>query len=200
MNHIDDDAEAYALGLLDDGERARVDAHVATCDACAERIGAAETAVAGLVDATQRVPQRRQPRRLLAVAAAFALDSGLLLGQNVFMRGALDRDGTVLATLVDSHFDHAQFAAPSGAPLGAKAIYERHGKWFEILVDGTPAWRVIFVRPDGSREPALSGFAHRGAASVMIATPLGPVRSIQLEDAGGRIVGSVRPVLQREQE
>jgi hypothetical protein len=200
MNHIDDEADHYALGLLEDDERARVDAHLATCAACTERVGAAEAVVAGLIDATQRAPQARMPRWPYAVAAAFALASGLLLGQNVFMRGALDGDGTVLATLVNSHFDHAQFQTAAGAPIGAKAIYERHGEWFEILVDGAPAWRVIFVRADGTRDPALGGFARRGAASVLTATPAGRVRTVELEDAEGHIVGTVRPALQAEQE
>ena len=200
MNHIDDDAEHYALGLLDDGERARIDAHLATCDACTRHVGEAEAVVAGLIDVTQASPRPRMPRWPYAVAAAFALAAGLLLGQNVFMRGALDGDGTVLATLVNSHFDHAQFQTASGAPVGAKAIYERHGKWFEILVDGTPAWRVIFVRADGSRDPALGGFARRGSASVLTASPAGRVRTIELEDADGHIVGTVRPALQTEQE
>jgi hypothetical protein len=200
MNHIDDEAEHYALGLLEDDERARIDDHLATCAACTRRVGEAEAVVAGLIDATQRSPRRRLPRWPYAVAAAFALASGLLLGQNMFMRGALDGDGAVLATLVNSHFDHAQFQTASGAPIGAKAIYERHGKWFEILVDGAPDWRAIFVRADGSREPVRAGFARRGAASVLTATPAGRVRTIELEDAEGHIVGSVRPALQSEQE
>jgi hypothetical protein len=201
MNHIDQEAELYALGMLDDEERARIDAHLATCAPCTVRIGRAEDAVAALVDATQqRKPERRTAWWPIAVAAAFALTSVGLLGQNVVMRGALASDGSLLATMVDSHFDHTQFAAPGGAPLAAKAIYERHGKWYEILADGTPAWHVVFVRPDGSREAATSAFARRGAASVVYVAAPGTVRSIDLEDSAGRVVGSVRPVLAGEQE
>ena len=78
--------------------------------------------------------------------------------------------------MVDSHFVHAQFQAPGGAELPAKAIYERHGKWYEIVADGTPAWRVVFVRPDGTRDPAGSDFARRGAASIVFLAPSTPVR------------------------
>ena len=45
--------------VLDDAERDRVDAHLATCDACARNVGDAEAAIAALVDRTQRAPQRR---------------------------------------------------------------------------------------------------------------------------------------------
>jgi hypothetical protein len=119
-----------------------------------------------------------------------------LLGQNVILHGALSSEGTLLATMIDSHFDHAQFQAAGGREIAAKAIYERHGKWYEILADGTPAWHVVFVRPDGTRDPAAAGFAHRGAASIVYLAPSTPVRSIELEDTGGHVVGSVRPVFQ----
>jgi len=201
MNHIDHEAELYALGMLDDEERSRIDEHLTTCEACTVLVGRAEAAVAALIDSTQ---QRRTERRTawwpLAVAAAFALAALGLAGQNVIMRGALSSDGTMLATMVDSHFDHTQFQAPGGAALPAKAIYERHGKWFEILADGTPAWHVVFVRPDGTRDPAGAEFARRGAASIVYVAQSMPVKTIDLEDAGGHVVGSVHPVVQAEQE
>jgi len=201
MNHIDQEAELYALGMLDDEERARIDEHLAGCVPCTELVGQAEAAVAALVDATQeRRPQRRAAWWPTAVAAAFAIAAMGLLGQNVVMRGALSTDGTLLATLVDSHFVHAQFQAPGGAELPAKAIYERHGKWYEILADGTPPWHVVFVRPDGTRDPAGADFSRRGAASIVYLAPATPVRTIDLEDATGQVVGSVHPVVQAEQE
>jgi len=201
MNHIDQEAELYALGMLDDEERARVDDHLATCEPCTVRVGAAEAAVAALVDTPQeRKPERRAAWWPVAVAAAFAVTAMGLLGQNVVMRGALASDGAILATMVNSHFDHTQFQAPGGAELPAKAIYEKHGKWFEILADGAPAWHVVFVRPDGTRDPAGAEFARRGTASVVYVAQTAPVKTIDLEDAGGHIVGSVHPVVQAEQE
>lgn len=201
MNHIDQEAELYALGMLDDDERARVDEHLRDCIPCTVRVGEAEAAVAALIDTTQeRGRQPRTARWPLAVAAAFALAALGLAGQNVMLRGALGADGTVLATMVNSHFDHAQFQAPGGAALPAKAIYERHGKWYEILADGTPDWHVVFVRPDGTRDPAAAGFARRGAASLVYLAPATPVRTIELEDAAGHVIGSVRPTLLGERE
>jgi hypothetical protein len=201
MNHIDQEAELYALGMLDDDERERVDEHLAACEPCTVLVGTAEAAVAALVDTTQeRKPQARTTWWPVAVAAAFALTAMGLLGQNVVMRGALSSDGAVLATMINSHFDHAQFQAPGGAEIGAKAIYERHGKWFEVLADGTPAWHVVLVRPDGTRETAQEDFAPRGAASIVYLPQSLPVKTIELEDAGGHIVGSVHPVVQAEHE
>jgi hypothetical protein len=199
MNHIDQEAELYALGMLEGDERARVDEHLRECIPCTVKVGEAEAAVAGLIDSTQeRRPAARRAWWPLAVAAAFAIAAGGLFGQNVILRGALGTDGTLLATMVDSHFDHVQFQAPGGAALPAKAIYERHGKWYEILADGTPAWHVVFVRPDGTRDPAAAAFARRGAASIVYLAPSTPVRSIQLEDDAGHVVGSVRPLLQAD--
>jgi len=200
MNHIDQEAELYALGMLEDDERARVDEHIATCDACLQRIGAAEAAVTALVDVSQQRPQRTIARWPLAVAAAFALATAGVLGQNFLLRGELAGDGALLATMVNSHFDHAQFQTAQGAQIPAKAIYERHGKWYEILADGEPAWHVVFVRPDGTRDPALTNFARRGASSVLIATPATPVGTIELDDDAGRVIGSMRPALQAETE
>jgi hypothetical protein len=199
MNHIDQEAELYALGMLGDGERARVEEHLAACTPCTMKIGAAEAAVAALIDSSQQRPlQRRRAWWPAAVAAAFAVAAGGLLGQNIAMHGELGSDGAMLATMVNSHFNHAQFLTPSGAPMAAKAIYDRHGKWYEILADGTPAWHVVFIRPDGTRDSAAVEFVRRGAASIVYLAPTEPVKSIDLEDAAGHVVGIVRPLVTPE--
>ena len=152
MNHIDHEADLYALGMLDDDERARIDEHLLTCEPCTVLVGNAEATVAALIDTTQE--RRSAPRRAwwpVAVAAAFALSTLGLLGESIVLHGALNDDGALLATLVNSHFDHTQFQAGGGRDIPAKAIYERHGRWYEILADGTPAWHVVLVRPDGTR-------------------------------------------------
>jgi hypothetical protein len=199
MNHIDQEAELYALGMLDDNALARVDDHLLTCVPCTGLLGQADEAIATLVDSTQqRRPARRPPRWPLAAAAAFALAASALLTQNVVMHGALQTDGTLLATMVNSHFNHAQFQAPNGMEIPAKAIYERHGKWYEILADGTPAWHLVAVGRDGARTPVSAGFAQRGAASIAIFEGATPLRSIELEDATGHVIGSVHPVLEAD--
>ena len=196
MTHLDQETELYALGMLDDCERARIDEHLKTCTPCVVKIGEAENAVAALIDSSQQRPQRRRTAWWpVGVAAAFAVAAGGLLGQNIVMHDALGTDGAMLATLVDSHFNHAQFQTPSGAPMAAKAIYDRHGKWYEILTDGTPAWHVVLVRPDGTLDSAAVEFVRRGVASIVYLASTQPVKSIELEDSAGRVVGSVRPIL-----
>lgn len=196
-DHVGDDAALYALGMLEDDERARVDAHVRRCAPCAERLGEAEATVAAMAE-TALAP--RAPRRLpawAALAAAFllALTSAVLGAQNAGLRHDLAADGTVLATLVRSHFLHAQFVAAGGVPVDAKVIYERRGGWYEIVaLRATPAWRVEAIRPNGHDVVLPGRFAVRGEAGVLDARGVGPVRQLLLYDAAGRLVGSVRPV------
>ena len=100
MDHFDEELEHYALGLLEPEERDRIDEHVRACDVCAERLGRAEAAVAALVTGSQQRRAWRLPAWPVAVAAAFALTSAVLFGQNVALRGAMNADGHVLDTLV----------------------------------------------------------------------------------------------------
>src|SRR5580658_2844191 len=61
-SHMDDlcnDAELYALGMLERAHGDRIDEHVRTCDACARSLGQAEGAVTALV---ARVEQRRSAK------------------------------------------------------------------------------------------------------------------------------------------
>ena len=52
MNHITEEADLYALGLLEADERAEIDDHVSICDPCARRLARAEATVTTMVDAT----------------------------------------------------------------------------------------------------------------------------------------------------
>jgi Putative zinc-finger len=52
--HIGDDAESYALGLLEPETRSAIDAHVATCHACLRQLGEAEETAAMLAGALPR--------------------------------------------------------------------------------------------------------------------------------------------------
>lgn len=59
---------------------------------------------------------------------------------------------------------------------------------------------VVFVRPDGTRDQATSEFVRRGAASIVYLALSEPVRTIDLEDSAGHIVGIVHPVEEAERE
>jgi hypothetical protein len=189
MDHLEEAAEHYALGLLEPAERDRVDEHVRTCDACAQRLGRAESAVAALAAASQRRSVWRRPAWPVAAAAAFALTSGLLLGQNLALQGALSTDGQALDALVASHFAHAQFATPAGTPLAAKVIYEQQGRWFQVVAERPADWHVTVVGADGVRRTLPARPAARGAVSLLFARTDAPVRTIEIEDAAGKTIG-----------
>jgi hypothetical protein len=214
--HLEDEAELYALGMLDEHESARVDAHARTCDACAERLGRAEATVAAMAEATvspstAAVPQvplvprlaiRRAPRFNLpawsaaAAALALAVSTGVLADQNVALRHAVNSDGGAMLAMVRSHFSHAQFTSPAGGPMDAKVIYEPHGRWYEVLAVGAdPSWRLAAVR-DGKTIELPQRFSSRGDVAVLgPVAAAAPMRELQLRDGSGRLVGVVRPPL-----
>jgi len=73
--HLGDDAELYALGLLEPERRAEIDAHVAGCADCVRLLGEAEATAAALADTLPRLPPSA------AAAARFAAAvSGLQAG------------------------------------------------------------------------------------------------------------------------
>lgn len=200
QQHVDDDAALYALGMLEDADRARIDAHVRRCAACAARLGEAEAGVAALAEAEAASGARRAAPRFAAwgaLAAAFvlAVTSAVLGAQNAALRADVASDGAVLGTLVRSHFLHAQFVAPSGAPIAAKVIYERGGAWYEILALGAgPGWQVTAIGRDGAPLAVRAPFAARGETAVAFVRDAGPLRELRLSDPAGRLVGVVRPV------
>ncbi len=209
-NHIDDTAELYALGMLDESERERVDAHVRDCVPCLERLGRAEATVAAMAEANIEkfapvVDLAAHRRRSVpawagyAAAAVFAISTGVLAQQNHVLSGAVHSDGLMLGAMVRSHFAHAQFSSPSGTPLEAKVIYERHGQWYDIVaLDAQPSWRLAVVR-DGSTVVMPQSFTQRGNADVMTLRDMGRVRELQLRDANGTVIGRVRPAVAAEE-
>ena len=195
MDHFDEELELYALGMLEPQERDRVDEHVRTCDACAERLGRAEAAVTALVAGSQQRRFWRMPSLPVAVAAAFALTSGVLFGQNVALRGALASDGHVLDMLVLSHFVHVPFTATTAEPVDAKVIYEQHGRWYQIVAERPADWGVSVTRADGVVQKIAAKPQARGTASTLALAALGPVRAIDLIDANGRLIAHAHPVI-----
>jgi hypothetical protein len=68
--HLGDEAELYALGILESVERDAVDAHLAVCAECSQRVGAAEMTVARLASVVPRVePSPELGTRIRADAA-----------------------------------------------------------------------------------------------------------------------------------
>ncbi len=78
--HVSEFAELYALGVLEPHERVNIDAHVASCDACARSLAEAEATVGALDEVF--VPLVEPPARLgLRIAASS--DVGVPLVQAV---------------------------------------------------------------------------------------------------------------------
>lgn len=165
-DHIDELVELYALGTLSERERANVDAHVGSCDACAARLGEAELLISQTL--ADREPSSALDRRVRAVfvprrsltlqfgplvAAAFVLGllPGVLFGVLHHPAAPFDADrGRAINAMVDSHFSHAQFTPlASGAPK-AKVLYARSGRWRFFVAQTNRAYAVEAQTPSGS--------------------------------------------------
>jgi hypothetical protein len=151
--------------------------------------------VTALVAGSQQRRTWRLPSWPVAVAAAFALTSAVLFGENVALRGSLASDGHVLDMLVLSHFVHVPFTATTAEPVDAKVIYEQHGRWYQIVAERPANWGVRVTRADGVVQKIAAKPETRGNASTLTLAALGPVRAIDLTDAAGRPIAHARPVL-----
>lgn len=163
--HIDELAELYALGVLDDGERASVDAHVRSCELCAKRIGEAEALIADTIEDREprssldvRIRQAFAPRARIAprwgalVAAAFII--GLLPG---LIFAALNRPAApfadrdrAIAAMVNGHFLHAQFTALAPDAPKAKVLYGRTAPWRYFVAQTHRAYTVEAENASGA--------------------------------------------------
>lgn len=201
--HIDELAELYALGVLDEDERARVDAHALGCDVCAGRLGEAERTIA-LMEQSAPVPASldrrisgvfaRQPRFRFPsalVAAAFVVG---LLPSLWFWNTARDaqtfngdRQQAVQA-LVSSHFSHAPFTPVAADAPKAKLIYARTGAWlFAVAETG----HALSLRAQTANGTVPVGTLHpAGQVSELFVSQAPRARTFELWD-GDREVGRV---------
>jgi Putative zinc-finger len=153
MNHLDDDAELYALGLTDRERDAEIEAHLAECDACRTRVVAAEEAAASLAAALPPVPAAA-PRRswwpaLAAAAAVVFAATAAVEGISAHAASTqLARTDGALAVIASSHFGHTTLRSDPG--VVAKALYARDGGWCYVLATGAPRGAHVVM--------------HRGAA------------------------------------
>ena len=167
--HLGEEAELYALGELTPEQSAELERHVATCGDCARRVGEAEEAVAGLIEAqtapdfSSRLARGRRPSIapwIGSIAAAFVL--GLVPWLLTMSRPTTVASVTTApdvaaqTAMLHSHFLHVQIGSL------AKVIYARDGRWIYVLAApgdepltvivsgcgraGTTAW----LKPSGS--------------------------------------------------
>ncbi len=174
--HVGDDAALYALGALDDAERAAIDAHVATCDACARLLGAAEDDVARLVDASPmhgasaRPKRTPWPRAAAAIAAIFVLGlmpSVYFWQQNRAMHDTMAADTDAMNRLASAPFHTASFGQIAGAS-NAHVMYAPDGSWYVIVVRGaTKALSVAWMH-DGKRDMLGTAEPHGDVAMLYL--------------------------------
>lgn len=202
--HIEELAELYALGVLNDAERASVDAHAITCTVCAKRVGDAEALIAETVEEREprraldvRVRKAFAPRVAAAprwgglVAAAFVI--GLLPGLifAALYRPAApfqaDRDRAI-AAMVNAHFLHAQFTPLSRDAPKAKVLYGRTSPWRFFVAQTNRAYTVEAESANGA---TVLGTLHVSGDAGELFVPQNSARAFVLLD-GARPVARVR--------
>jgi hypothetical protein len=170
MNHLDDDAELYALGLTGSDRGAEIEAHLAACEECRARVAAAESVAASLAAALPPMPasaavvpiaSKRRWFAPLATAAAlvFAATAAFEGSAAHAASGQLAMTNTALTAIAGSHFAHTTL---TGAPgVIAKAIYARDGAWCYVVAENVPAGtHVVMHRGNVTRDlGALTGSA-----------------------------------------
>jgi anti-sigma factor RsiW len=192
--HLDDDAENYALGLLPLDERPRIEAHLAECAACRERVVDAERAawrmsasLPILESAVQRGPATQ--RWWLAAAAVFAL---LFAAQTVRLTGAettIVRTGNALSTIAASHFEHLSLTAPPGSSFTAKVLFAKDRSWIYCIAGTNDRFTV--VAQSGGRARVLATTSPTGTVSAAFIANPGPMDSIELH-LGPRVMAAAK--------
>jgi hypothetical protein len=188
--HIGDDAALYALGILDEVSRRRIEAHVVSCDTCSRELGEAEMQVATLAAAE---PQYRPPASFAAPAApqaarpkprarpswfapAFAVAAVLVFGfapslymwqQNRAMHESMLAENAAIRQLAAGPFRTASFAAMSDGS-DARVMYSPDGSWYVVLVRGaTRALQVAWMH-DGERTMLGTAQPHGDVAMLYL--------------------------------
>ncbi len=188
--HIEELAELYALGTLDDLERARVEKHVESCEDCAIRLDEAAIVVADVAQAQSTVTpphqletrllqsaglQRSRPsaRRPLwhwqvfgAIAAVFALAFVPAWVAVDFTSLARNDDNRALARLASAPFNRATFMGSNHRPMDAKVLYGPGGDWYYVVVmHPSPNMHVAYMH--GARMEMLGTVAMHGESGTL---------------------------------
>jgi len=196
--HLDTEIELYALGDLGPVDRRAVEAHVATCDACARSLGDAESSLASLsnllpaVNAPARALSSRQQaaistiqpsyQRPLAVAASFILGAllagGPLATYQRSGQGGFTGDVRAQIAMTHAHFRHAELTAAPGGPK-AKIVYELQRGWLYAIVAGSqPGDRLVAI--DGAAQRDLGPLVSHGASASLFVEGPGAVGEIAI--------------------
>jgi hypothetical protein len=207
IEHVNEDAELYALGALGDLERARVERHVRTCDECAARVGEASSAILQLIEsdasdrfpATTRVPHfSNAPRAWIAALVAAAMIVAFLPFGLMTMRSSMEshraQDGqqVALSAMLAGHFSHAPFVANAPGAPDAKVVYAREGGWIYVIAAPGKNRLDIAIAHDGRRTIVASMPPNDAVRSSFVAVP-GRPDAVELLDRGA-VLASARLV------
>jgi hypothetical protein len=184
VNHLDDDAELYALGLTDRERDAEIEAHLAACDACRARVVAAEAAAASLAAALPPMPAAA-PRRAwwstaaTAAAVVFAATTAFASSTAHTASDQLARTDAALGAIASSHFSHTTLT-PGRTGVVAKALYARDGAWLYVVAENAPRGAHVVLRSGTARRDigALGG----GTPATLFARATGRADEISIID------------------
>ncbi|MEA2785800.1 MAG: hypothetical protein QOF71_1904 [Candidatus Eremiobacteraeota bacterium] len=193
MNHLDDDAELYALGLTDRERDAEIEAHLAACGACRTRVVAAESAAASLAAAlppmAAAAPRRAWWATVATAAAVVFAATAAFEGTTARTASTqLARTDAALGAIAASHFGHTTLTAESG--VVAKALYARDGSWIYVVTENAPRGAHVVLR-EGAATRDL-GALDAGTPATLFARAPGHAAEISVR-AGDRIVARGTP-------
>jgi anti-sigma-K factor RskA len=183
--HVDDRADLYALGALDAGEIAAVDAHLRTCALCARQVGDAEAAVVSLVlgqprheappELSGRIERtlygsRAAAPAFAALAAAFLfgfLPAAWFWNENRSMRDAVSVQSAAMERLAGGA--HRTVAFSRMPQSSATVAYAPTGSWYVVLVkDASKALDVVWMH-DGHKTMLGRAVPHDNVAMLYLA-------------------------------
>lgn len=206
--HVDELAELYALGSLEDLDRARVERHTASCAACAARLSEAEDSVAHIAELqTLHAPPARLKARLhaslapgsvrhawvrtvpaaIAAAIVLALIPTWVAVDRTRTVAVMRQDEQALAKIASAPFARAQFMSAHNRPMDAKVLYGMRGDWYYVVVmHPKPGMQVAYVH--GGKMEMLGTVAAHGASGTLYLPVNHKMEELALI-SGGAIVG-----------
>jgi predicted anti-sigma-YlaC factor YlaD len=204
-DHLGDIAALYALGALEDGERAQADEHLSGCDACRRLLAQAEADVTAMEAARPQfdVPssmsekfarsfdpprQRSLPMAWLAFAAAIVIavvPMGYLYQQDVAMHVAMSADAQALVRVASTPHHTASFDG-----MNAHVMYATDGSWYCIVIRNVRAGVQVVWPHDGTQTMLGTATPHGDVALLYLPQSHRMDRLTIMQD--GRVLGQAQ--------